>query len=247
MTSQFPRCVSQAIVLSALVLGWQHEPVVHAQSDLEAKTSVAVLIDVSKSFAPLVRTDQAALDQLERAIERAATASWEPPISIYWATVGNSGVTANSSVCGSALFHPRMVRRPGSDEFSSVAQLQAWLRECARAVVTRSQQHPEAYTDISGAVAIAAENGRRVNGRKIIAILSDFAEDRPAGTKPTDFEMSGETVVLLYRGNATDAIDGNLLLNRVKQWEQRFKTAGAKSACRVSVLGIDATKIASCF
>jgi|SRR5581483_4261633 len=247
MTSRFAGRVPAAILLSALVLGWQHERVLSAQSDLEAKTSVAVLVDISKSFAPLARTDQAALDQLERAIERAATASWEPPISIYWATIGNSGVTANSSVCGSALFHPRMVRRSGSDEFSSVAQLQAWLRECSRAVVSRSQQHAEAYTDISGAVAIAAENGRRVNGRKLIAILSDFAEDRPAGTKPTEFALSGENVILLYRGNANDATDGNLLFNRVRQWEQRLKTAGAKSACPVSVLGIDANKIASCF
>ena len=236
-----------ALVLLTLVAALLPQRVSSAQSDLEAKTSVAVLVDISKSFAPLTRTDQAALDQLERAIERAATSVWEPPISIYWATIGNSGVLATSSLCGSALFHPRLVQRAGRDEFSSVAQLQAWFRECARAVVTRSQQRPEDYTDISGSVAVAAENGRRVKGRKVIAILSDFVEDRPAGGKATDFELSGETVVMLFRAQPADATDGNRLFSRLKQWEEQFTHAGAKSACRVSIIGATSNTIASCF
>ena len=218
-----------------------------SQSDLAANTSVVVLIDISKSFAPLTVTDQAALNQLERAIGRAATSTWEPPISIYWATVGSSGVMASSSVCGSALFHPRMVQRAARAEFSSLAQLQVWFSECARAVVTRSQQRPEQYTDISGSVAVAAENGRRVKGRKIIAILSDFVEDRPTANKATDFQLSGETVVMLYRAEAADAADGNRLFNRLKQWEERFARAGAKDTCRVPIIGATSNSIASCF
>jgi hypothetical protein len=218
-----------------------------AQSELDVRTSFAVLVDISKSFAPLTRADQNALDQLERAIERAATSAWEPPVSIYWTTIGNSGVLANS-VCGSALFHPRMVTpRSRSDEFSSVGQLQPWFHECIRAVVTRSQQHQEAYTDISGSIALAAENARRVSGKKYIAILSDFAEDRPAGTKATEFELSGETVVMLYRAQPADASDGNLLFARLKQWEERLKRAGAKSTCRVSIVGATSNTIGSCF
>jgi hypothetical protein len=217
-----------------------------AQSELEAKVSVAVLVDVSKSFAPLSRTDQAALEQLQRAIERAASTAWEPPLTIYWSTIGNSGILAGSSVCGSAHFHPRMVNRGRSGEFSSAPQLQAWFRECVRAVVARSLR-PEDFTDISGSVAIAAENGRRAKGRKLIVVLSDFAEDLPAGSKPVAFELSGETIVMLYRAQPSDAKDGNLLFSRLKQWEERFTKAGAKSACRVPIIGATATTIASCF
>lgn len=238
-----------AALVAALSLAVSRPAVLRAQSDLETKVSVALLVDISKSFAPLTANDQKALDQLERAIERKATqGDWEPPISIYWASIGSSGVMANTSVCGSALFHPRMVNpRAKSEEFSSITQLQTWFKECIRGVVSRSQQRPEPFTDISGSVALAAEAGKHVNGRKLIAILSDFAEDRPAGTKPTEFQLSGETVVMLYRAQPTDATDGNLLFTRLKQWEDRFTRAGAKKACTVSIVGATSNTIASCF
>lgn len=222
------------------------QPALSGQSDSDAKTSVAILVDVSKSFAPFNRTDQAALEQLQRAIEGSATKKWEPAVSIYWATIGNSGVLAGSSVCGSALFHPRLVTTRHRDEFSTGAQLHAWLVECVRAVVAKSQK-PENYTDISGTVALAAENGRRVTGKKVIVIFSDFADDLPAGTRATTFELSGERVVLLYRAQPTDAADGNLLFERLKRWEELLKKSGAKDTCRVSIVGATSNTIASCF
>ena len=96
-------------------------------------------------------------------------------------------------------------------------------------------------------MAIAADSARRVKGKKILAVLPDFAEDLPAGTKPTDFELSGENVVLLFRGQAADAANGNLLLNRMKQWEARLKSAGAKAVCRLPIVGVKSNTIASCF
>src|SRR5439155_25461676 len=79
------------------------------------------------------------------------------------------------------------------------ANLEGRLRDCVSATVHKSTVEAEqaAYTDISGAIALASQQaGGRAN---YLSIISDFEEDLPAGRKPVPLELHGERVLMLHR------------------------------------------------
>jgi hypothetical protein len=214
------------------------------QNEAGPQSSIVILVDISKSFAPLTQVDQLALGHVASALSKEMGNSFEPPTSLYWSVIGNSGVAGSSAVCGTAVYRPRLVKRGKGEEFTNISEVKIWLNECVRAVMRRSQS-PERLTDISGAVAMAAETTRFASKNKILIILSDFAEDR-GGAASTNFKLAGDIVILLYRAQPTDASNADLLFSRLQDWEARFKEAGASKACRVSILGATSYSIQSC-
>ncbi len=106
---------------------------------------------------------------------------------------------------------------------------------------------PEPATDISGAVALAADVARLVSGLKVLIVLSDFQEELPRGHKPTPFRLSSERVVMLYRPDVRDTPSGDEMYQRLQDWERRLKAAGASTVCRVPIKGVLAESIRACF
>src|SRR2546429_6761314 len=93
---------------------------------------------------------------------------------------------------------PRSTLFPYTTLFRSIVDnLQACTKTVVRASTAGSER--SAYTDISGAVALAAEQGQSVLGPKYIVIVSDFIEDLPPGKRPIRLQLNGERILLLHR------------------------------------------------
>ena len=191
-----------------------------------AGTSVVVLVDFSKSFAPLVN-DERALEELATATSELAQREWKPPVEILWSRIQTASLIAGP-LCGPFQFQQYLIKRNTDDS----AQVADKLRACAKTAVQASTAASErsAYTDISGALALAAEQGQSVLGPKYIVIVSDFMEDLPPGKRPIKLQLNGERVLLLHR-LGTEKTPQTLAdhLARIQRWSETLREAGAAS------------------
>src|SRR2546430_17433784 len=71
-------------------------------------------------------------------------------------------------------FQQTLIKRDNDDSSQIVDKLQACTKTVVRASTAGSER--SAYTDISGAVALGAEQGQSGLGPKYIVIVSDFIE-----------------------------------------------------------------------
>lgn len=215
-------------LVCATVLTW-------AQGELQ--TSVVVLLDFSASFAPLTAEDEQALDTLADSLLQRSRGDWTPPVLVRWAVIGSSSLFT-APPCGPAIqFEPKLL--PGLGKSNSSTHIgdadvfRVWLHQCIQQSMKRSRS-AEKYTDISGALALAAETGSGAK-QKFVVVLSDFVEDREPGAQPLALTLKGEKVVMLYRPEANDRLDPAKLFNRLAEWEKRLMAAGASGVCRVRV------------
>lgn len=221
---------------------------VEASAQGELQTSVVILLDFSQSFAPLKSEDEQALNALADSLLQQARQEWETPVLVRWAVIGSSSLFADPP-CGPAVqFAPKLLQglgNPnGSTSISDVGVFQAWLRECIQQSVKKSQT-TQKYTDISGALALAAETASAVK-RKFIVVLSDFVEDREPGSAPLKIALKGEKVMMLYRPEAGDRQDPARLFNRLSGWEKTLVAVGASGVCRVPVVGAVSGSLIGC-
>src|SRR5216683_5803990 len=118
-----------------------------------AGSSVVVLVDFSKSFAPLSQ-DQRPLQAISVATAELARQEWQPPVAVLWSRIQTASLVS-SPLCGPFQFEQSLIKRD-NDESAQIAEK---LKNCSDATVRTStisaEQAP--YTDISGAIALAAQ------------------------------------------------------------------------------------------
>ena len=205
-----------------------------------AGTSIVVLVDFSKSFAPLVN-DERALGELATATSELAQREWQPPVEILWSRIQTASLISGP-LCGPFQFQQSLIKRDNDDSI----QVADKLRACTKAVVQASTASSErsAYTDISGAVALAADQGQSVLGPKYIVIVSDFIEDLSPGKRPVKLHLNGERVLLLHR-LGTDKTPATLAdhLARIQHWTEALREAGAASVVALPLSSVTEQRI----
>lgn len=214
-----------------------------SQQATEPRPGLAiVIVDMSKSFAPLDGTKVSALKAVTDGLYEVLTKSW-PSGSVYVTTIAASSLRTDGP-CGPPMVYKQQLLHlsNGKARGTSITTpdvLTQWFQECVGLVKKRSEK-PEMHTDISGAVAMAAEAAREVSGPKLLCVVSDFVEDLPQGNKPAQFVLSGERVLMLWAPQETDATDPNQMFARIKGWEDHFRKAGASQVVTAPVTGFTA-------
>ena len=196
-------------------------------------TSAVVLVDFSKSFVPLTTPDERALHDIANGMTKLAKDEWSPPISVVWSRIQNASLLAQP-LCEPVDYHQTLIKRADSENASGdVDDLSRRLNDCATT----------AATDISGAVTLAVEQGRRL-GRKNLIIVSDFVEDLPRGNAPIKVKLEGENVLLLYRAGTEQASQSpSQELQRVQQWRSSLASAGAGSVYAMPFASVTCDRI----
>src|SRR5207302_2099400 len=206
-----------------------------------AGTSLVVLVDFSNSFAPLVN-DERALEELATATAELAQREWQAPVEILWSRIQTASLNS-SPLCGPFQFQQSLIKRDNDDS----AQMADKLHACTQAVVRASTAGSErsAYTDISGAVALAADQGQSVLGPKYIVIVSDFKEDLPPGKRPIRLQLNGERILLLHRlGTGRTPLTLVDHLARMRRWSEALREAGAASVAALPLSSVTEQRIA---
>ena len=205
-----------------------------------AGTSVVVLVDFSKSFAPLVN-DARALEDLAAATSELAQREWKPPVEILWSRIQTASLISGP-LCGPFQFQQSLIKRDNDDSPQIVDKLQACAKTVVRASTAGSEQ--SAYTDISGALALAADQGQSVLGPKYIVIVSDFMEDLPPGKRPIRLQLNGERVLLLHRlGTEKNPLTLVDHLARIQHWSETLREAGASSVVALPLSSVTEQRI----
>jgi hypothetical protein len=92
---------------------------------------------------------------------------------------------------------------------------------------------PARYTDISGALLLAAEHLRKSQaGQKLLVIFSDMKEELPKNTKRTleKTELAGMDVMAMnVKRLAADGVDPAAYRARLDDWGKKLTGAGARS------------------
>ena len=207
--------------------------------------SAIIIVDLSKSFAPIDEAKEAALRGVTDVLQQVLTQAW-PAGSVYVSAIGSSSLTLDAP-CGPAITYEQQLLRVDPHKSASARitrseVLKRWFTECVRRIHQRSAKE-EPFTDISGAVAIATISTKTVAGSKLLCILSDFAEDLPKGNQRAEFVLKGERVLMLWGPQRSDEKDPNRLFNRLAQWEDRFRRAGASEVLSLPIAGFTSEKV----
>jgi hypothetical protein len=127
-----------------------------------------------------------------------------------------------------AQFQQSLIKRDNEDPSQIAQKLEDCTRSTVRASTVSAEQAP--YTDISGAIALAAEQGESIVGSKYLIIISDFIEDLSPGTRPIKLQLNGERVLLLHR-TGTEHTPVALVdhLDRIHGWSDALRRDGASS------------------
>jgi hypothetical protein len=191
----------------------------------ELPTFATILVDYSASFAPLEQNDRLALKELGNALSILAVQEWSPPTTIVWRRIGSTS-TVPPPLCEVMEYKQSIIGAASSGE-----RLRTQLDTCAETVVknSRAEKAAEPFTDIGSAIMMAAQNWASLQGTKAIIILSDMKEDLPINTNPTTINLNGETVLLVHRPGTTESQDPTAYLERIENWQERLRAAGAKN------------------
>jgi len=138
-----------------------------------------------------------------------------------------------------------MVPSHKPNQISRPDDLRLRLDECVRAVLQRSEK-ADNFTDISGAVAVAAETAQTGFDTRVLIIMSDFREDRPHGEPSIQYKLHGERVAMIHRPEERDRPDMRGYQKRVDEWNKRFMTAGATTVCTHPMLTVTANLLVKC-
>jgi hypothetical protein len=209
--------------------------------------SIVILVDYSRSFAPLGEEDKPALAVIRQAVEKASVDQLQQPVKILWSVIGDESLNPFQPCKESKSFEVKIIGTSAAppNTLINVGQLRGWLEACTAAVIAFSKS-PQQYTDISGAVAFASANAKSAHSERILIIFSDFLEDLPPGHMPTALELGGERVVMLWRSGLDDHSDPAAIVQRLGEWEKRLQNAGAKSTCVRPAIGLAADDLSPC-
>jgi len=205
-----------------------------------AGSSLVVLVDFSKSFVPL-SNDERALRELSSAAAELTQQQWQPPVVILWSRIQSASLIS-SPLCGPYQFQQSLIKRDNDDSSLIKQKLDACTTAIVKASSIATAQTP--YTDISGAIALAAEQGESVLGAKYLVIISDFVEDLPPGSQAVKLHLNGERVLLLHK-MGTDRKQPALVdhLAHIRQWSETLRQAGAASVTALPLNSITRPRI----
>lgn len=200
------------------------------QSASSTGSSEVVLIDFSKSFAPLTKGDEVALRNLADASAEAAVHSWKAPASILWSPIESSSLLSKA-ICGPIELRTALVKRADETPASGFATK---VQTCASAAMDRSAD-TSAYTDISGALSLAIDQANASGSEKHIAIFSDFMEDEPQGVEPANTTLSGAHLLLIHRHGLSGRTSLSDHLKNIERWREKLIGHGAESVITLPV------------
>jgi len=205
-----------------------------------AGTTVVVLVDFSKSFAPLQPEDVRAIEEVSEALTKLSQ-EWPAPIKVVWSKIQTESLLAQP-LCDPIEFKPSLVKFQVHGEIRSLEDLESSFGACQARVAAKSNDRSELadYTDISGALEDAAEIAHSA-ARKVVVLMSDFHEELKPGARPASFALAGEAVVMVDRPSRNDR--PNEYADRVAQWSRNLQTHGAAQVVRLPVFGVTAHRI----
>lgn len=211
-------CAALFLLLSAVA-----PPAAQAE---EPRTIVSVLVDLSGTWLN-ERSRRLNQDVLVGVVEALVEISLRspPPIAIRILPIADTSLFADA-LC-QATFIPTLI--PRKDEagfFYRRDTLHKYLAtDCPHLILSRKQS---AFTDISGAIASAAETSKHVSGSDpILIILSDMVEDLPPKQERAAYDLTGFRVLVLYRTLGADQRYPGKQRLRLETWRQALLTAGA--------------------
>src|SRR6266850_1425490 len=194
---------SGTVILLALWCSVSQSPAMLAEPP--RGSSVIVLVDFSASFSPLRGTKADVVRRIATALEKLAV-SLPNPVMIQWLGIGSSSPLDEPPCGGPVEYIGRMVPSHKPNQISRPDDLRLRLDECVRAVLQRSEK-ADNFTDISGAVAVAAETAQTGFDTRVLIIMSDFREDRPHGEPSIQYKLHGERVAMIHRPEERDRPD----------------------------------------
>ncbi|HXG06027.1 MAG TPA: hypothetical protein VNI77_01715 [Nitrososphaera sp.] len=241
-----------AVVGFAIFGGRQTEPIRISESQSgQQGASVVVLIDFSKSFPASYRSDGSmvygfrledhrALDALVTVL--AELASGTPTFKTVWTQIQTSSITQNP-VCPPIEMTHGIIKREHA--LTTREQLRDTLKKCVATVMLQGKDQNKLgnFTDISGAIAMAADIGSAQYTERILVIISDFLEDLPPGSTPAHFQLNGERVVLLHRPGTDEQENISAYLSRIQGWKQKLLQHGAKTVASLPVFAVSETRL----
>jgi hypothetical protein len=205
-------------------------------------SSEVVLVDLSKSFMPLTRADQRAIEAVAAATSNLGGAEWPSPVSILWSRIESASLVA-APLCGPFEFGQKLIKTgKGLDAVGFTHKLQ----DCSQAVIeaARRPSSEAPYTDISGGVALASQQVQSARSeRRYIVVISDFVEDLPKGRSPVPLHLAGEHILLLHRTGTQEPITSDHL-DRVQSWVEKLQLAGAATVVSLPLHSATPNRIA---
>lgn len=208
-------------------------------------TSEVVLIDVSKSFVPLTRADERAIQNVAIATATLADRDWPSPVSVLWSRIQSASLVA-PPLCGPFDFEQRLIK---TGKELDPAGLSRKLQDCAKSAILAGQA-PSAeapYTDITGALVLASEQAKSAaRDRRYVVVVSDFVEDLPPGKVAVPLQLAGEHLLLLHRTGTQETVTVDHLA-RVESWADKLRRAGAGSVVTLPLHSVTTTRIIRAF
>lgn len=178
--------------------------------------ATAVLVDVSGTY-----TDK--LPEVVRIVRAGLLPGLHPGDTLVVIRVGEQSYQEQALVEGTPLTLDAQPSRANQQKLELARKLAAF----------GSAARPARFTDISGALLLAAEHLRATQaGRRAIVIFSDMKEELPRGVRRTlaKDELAGTAVLAMnVKRLAADSADPAAYRARLDGWGQRLVEAGAAS------------------
>jgi hypothetical protein len=198
------RTIAACCLLLALACG---------ESRSHARTT-AVLVDVSGTYA-----DQR--KEVARILRSGLLPKIRPGDSFVLIQIDEKSYDS-SAVLASITFDPQP-SRANAEKLQLAGKLEKFASSTVRA----------RYTDVSGALMLAAEHLReKGSGHRTIVIFSDMREELPKGARRTfaSDEFAGtEIIAMNVKRLAADEADPGAYRARLADWGKRLTQAGAAS------------------
>ena len=195
-------------------------------------TTIAIVNDLIPS-APDQKTIDRAVTTLAATLAKASS-GWAAPVSAGWFAAGRPAW--HTIAVAPVVFTPRITRTRRTNELNTMEDFKIALEEMGAALQKRNDG---GKGDLDGALRLITDSETASN--RYLVILSDFLMTPPGAT---DASLSGERVLMVYR--AGTAPDGPEFFDRLRQWQQYFKSTGAVVACALDINTITESALTTC-
>lgn len=214
------------------------------------QSAVVVLLDYSKTFAPYDELDASALKQVAESITKAMEQGWlRQPMKVQWAAFGDQGLLPILPCGPPVVFAQKLTKTaaisPDVRASTNIDDFKAWLDGCVKAVRAQSSATQE-DTDLSGALAFAANATRDAAKTRLIVAYTDLLEDLPDGRESTPYNLSGSHVLVVWRPGADDRKQPAEVQKRVTKSAKAFTAMGAIRVCDTPSQSITSGDVLSC-
>ncbi len=217
---RFPKHIAMIAFTLTIVLFPQHCKV-YAQ-EVGSRTAIFVLVDLSRTWfnqESQVKNIHT-LDEVNKAVVGLSTRH-EKPVHITFLAIEDRSAL-QSPLC-EGCYRPTLIRR-NNPCMTSKAELNRKLTLCKSLILN---QNSSDYTDISGAIDIAAQMSQSPTlERKFLIILSDMKEERQIPFNFSNLHLEGFRIAIVYRILPRDALS-NEYRGRLEWWESKLKECKA--------------------